>query len=172
MPETLLPIALATPAWSALSAAGGALIGSVSGGLSEAVLGSRRERRLAKAGARLVAGELQIADLIAKSADEERVWQVSYRTAIESWLGYREVLASRLDDDQFRDVSKAILAFTMVDIEMPLIEGFSEPGITSVRLEAGNDDFDWKEIRDCAAAAYNALAPLGGLQPVAERIHP
>lgn len=154
-----LPLALTTPGWTAIGAVGGALVGSVSGAWVEAILVTRRERKLAKAGARLVAGEIAAADSQHETAErDQRYWRF-YGHEIESWSGYKDVLAIHLTAEQFEAVSQAVMVLERVRLKMPEAPEFRDnPNLPYVEIKAEIV----RPLRVDAAKAYNALAHLSG----------
>jgi hypothetical protein len=99
----------------AIISAAGALLGVVLGGFLTATLESirqrRREERLERAAGRLLSDELaQTHDAFVRIADERVVRRAGIPEPIASWDQYRELLASRMADLQWRTVAKAVLA--------------------------------------------------------------
>jgi len=104
----MLPLALATPAWTALAAAGGAIAGALAGGIADAVVDRRREGRLAKAGARLVAEDLMRTIQHIQLAVKDGRWFRDTTFSRASWDEYRAVLAAELSARQFNAVVLAV----------------------------------------------------------------
>jgi hypothetical protein len=146
--------------WAAIGAVGGALVGATAGGIIDWLLGLRRERALAKAGARLVAGEIAGAESQLASAQHAHKWWPFYGIPVESWKQYRDVLAVKLSQADFEAVSQAVLALEHLRQKLPETPRFkkevAEKGFLTV------DPQDIEPIRKDAARAYNALSELSG----------
>jgi hypothetical protein len=159
----VLPLGLTSAGWTAIGAVGGALVGATAGGFVDWLLGLRREKALAKAGARLVAGELAGAESQLASAHLTRKWWSFYGIPIESWKQYQDVLAVKLSQEDFEAVSRAILALEHLRQKLPETPRFKkevgESGFLTV------DPQDIEPIRKDATAAYNALSELAGHDP-------
>jgi hypothetical protein len=163
----MIPFALATAAWTALAAMGGALVGAVAGGLVDAILNVLREKSLAKAGARLVASDIAMADSRLKAAEQEGKWWRFYELPTSSWPEYRKVLATSLGNDEFESVSQAAVSFQLLSDHFPKAPAFSDPNVNFVEIKPETIG----PVRADAAAAYNALAELAGHDQVKDRIH-
>ena len=92
----------------------GALLGVVLGGFLTAVLEGvrqrRREERLGRAAGRLLSEELaQSHDAFLRIADDGIVRRAGIPEPVPSWDQYRELLASRMTDRQWRTVAEAVL---------------------------------------------------------------
>jgi hypothetical protein len=129
----MLPLAISPAGWTAIGAIGGALVGSTAGGIVDWLLGIRREKALAKAGARLIAGEIAAAESQLAAAQHSGKWRAFYGMPIDSWAEYRDILAVRLSQPQF-----------------------DADGFVSINPEK------IEPIRREAATAFNALAELAG----------
>ncbi len=164
-----IPFALSTEGWTATAALGGALIGATAGGLAEWLTGRSRESKVAKAGARLMALELNLADeslMEAGAGDEYDLKQFLIFTS-PSWLEYKKVLAARLTDDEFDAVSEAGTCLEIIGKQLVGPDGRTD-------LERYNDVIgrvNIDNVRDSLTAGYNALANLGGHARVDERIN-
>lgn len=159
-----LALALSAPGWTAVGALGGALIGVVAGGVVESALEWRREKKLAMAGARLVASDLADADT--KLHEMQTLGKVLvYRSfPMSNWNEYRSVLATRLDGKAFEAVSRSIVQIK--DFSTNRDEVLKEDRTFDVPPDVFNG------MRDNAANAYNALAGLAGHERVGSRIQP
>ena len=147
----------------------GAIVGATAGGTVEAVLEGRREAARAKAGARLVAGDLAMADSRLKSIEGDRKWWVFMELKIRAWEEYRDVLAVRLSNEEFEAVSQAVVGLTELGDKMPS-DLLAKHGGRFIKLqESAVEAFG--PIRREAADAYNALSELGGHPRVEGTIH-
>ena len=93
----------------------GALLGVVLGGFLTAVLEGvrqrRRDDRLEQAAWRLISDELaETRGAFLRIAGDTAVRRASIPDPVTSWDQYRELLASRMKDGQWRTVAKAVLA--------------------------------------------------------------
>lgn len=136
----------------------------VAGVIVESALDWRRDQKLAKAGARLVASDLAGADT--KLREMQTLGKVlAYRAfPMTNWNEYRSVLATKLDNGAFEAVSRSIVQ----------IKDFS---VNRDEILQGDRTFDvppdvFDDMRGNAANAYNALAGLAGHQRVGARIQP
>ena len=156
----MLSIAVSSAGWTAIGAVGGALVGATAGGIIEWLLGTRREKALAKAGARLVAGEIAGAESQLAAAQHSGQWLAFYGVPIDSWIEYRDVLAMKLSQSDFEAVSQAVMVLEAVRQKMLESPRFKEEvaknGFHPV------DPQKIRPIREEAASAYNALAGLAG----------
>ncbi len=126
----------------------------------EWMLGVRREQALAKAGARLVAGEVAGAESQLAVAQHSRQWWAFYGVAIDSWIEYRNVLAMKLSQADFEAVSQAVMNLEAFRQKMPETPNFREQTAKSGFVQV--DPQKIIPIREEAAKAYNALARLAG----------
>jgi hypothetical protein len=159
-----LALALSAPGWTAVGALGGALIGVVAGGVVESALDWRRDRKLAKVGARLVGSDLADADT--KLHEMQTLGKVlGYRSfPMSNWNEYRSALAAGLDSEAFEAVSRSIVQIK--DFSTNRDEVLKGDRAADVPPDAFNS------MRDNAAKAYNALAGLAGHERVGSRIQP
>jgi hypothetical protein len=154
---------------SAGSAIGGAFIGAVTGGGVDLYQQSRRAAARAKAGARLVALDLALADSNLKRAEADKKWWSFFKLSMPAWPEYQDVLAQRLSNDEFEKVSQAVAGLEYFEVNLRA---------APVRRDAGGS-FPLAEktvaklrpVREDATAAYNALARLGEHEPVGSLIH-
>jgi hypothetical protein len=164
----MLPLGLTSAGWTAIGAVGGALVGATAGGIVDWLLGLRRENALAKAGARLVAGELSGAESQLASAHHIGKWWPFYGIPIESWKQYQDVLAVKLSQEDFEAVSQAVLALEHLRQKLPETPRFKkevgESGFLAVEPQ------EIEPIRKDAATAYNALSELAGHKPEGDLI--
>jgi hypothetical protein len=158
---------MAAAGWTAIGAVGGALVGATAGGLVTAGLEKRRETLLAKAGARLVAGDLAVADSRLKDAQRDGKWWRFFEMPMPNWPEYREVLAMRLTNEDFEAVSQAAIGLQSFTDHFPNAPAFQDPETGSVDVDPQTLD----PIRTDAANAYNALAELAGHESVGDSIH-
>src|SRR5215217_2112016 len=100
----ILPLALTDAGWAVIGAVSGGLIGATAGALMDFGLGWFRERKLAKAGARLVASELAAYDSQLEAAEETEQWWGFYGKELRAWSEYKDVLAVMLRKDEFEAV--------------------------------------------------------------------
>lgn len=157
----MLPLALSSAGWTALGAVGGALVGATAGGIVDWLLGLRRENADAKAGARLVAGDIAAAESQFKSAEETGQWWGFFGLPIQAWDHYRQVLAARLSNDDFEAVSQAVLVLETLRQKLPASprgsKEIEQQGFLEIR-----DRSTLKPVRQDAAKGYRALASLAG----------
>jgi hypothetical protein len=157
-----LPLALSTQGWTAAAAIGGALIGATAGGVVERWGERIRSRRLAKAGARLLAIDLEIADDCLLDALNGGELKLYYEFGVPAWAEYRKVLAEELGDFEFRAVAEAAMSIDIIRKHTSDADGFTDEeryDRVAQHLNVGN-------VRDLVAAGYNALAGIAGHQPV------
>jgi hypothetical protein len=157
-----------TVAWiAAAGTAAGALIGSSAGGVVQFVLDRARERRRAKAGARLVRLDLSlIASALRDSEHDLKWWVFRDETVLASWEQYAEAIAPRLTPEQFEDVTQAVGELTRWVREIrKTSRDESEPYWTLPPSMVEN----LKTFRENATKAHNALADLAGEKPLPER---
>lgn len=148
----MLPLALDS-GWAAL---GGALIGSVAGGAVTAALSWLQRRQLVKAGARLVAAEIEMADSVLADFQAWGAWRDFYKLGMRAWNEYREVLATHLDQERMEAVVQAVTNAAMVHDHPPV-------------LEYKGDWNRWaSELREEMRVGYNALAKEGGHKTYSE----
>jgi hypothetical protein len=135
----------------------GALVGAATGGLVDAALDRRRERARAKAGARLVGMDLLSAAAVLKSIEDDAMWFSFQELSMVAWPEYRDVLAVRLANEQFEQVSAAVIgvdylmtgARMMFEKQQKTLQQLSPAAVKRVR-----------KARSDMTAAYNALAKL------------
>jgi hypothetical protein len=173
----ILPVAISAPGWTAIGAVGGALVGASAGGMVDWLLGLRRERADAKAGARLVAGQIAAAESQVEAAEESGEWWGFYGVPIDSWDQYRDALAVKLPHDDFEAVAQAIFVLESLRQRMPVspraIAEIEKQGFAKLKYPS-----KLTAIRREAAEAYNSLADIGGharegelIQRAATRTH-
>ncbi|HET7454252.1 MAG TPA: hypothetical protein VFJ76_01910 [Solirubrobacterales bacterium] len=155
-------MAMTAAGWTAIGAVGGALVGAAAGGTVDWLLGLHRENALGKAGARLVAGEIAGAESQLASAQNTRKWWPFYGIPIESWEQYRDVLAVKLNQEEFEAVSQAIMALEHLRRKLPETPRFKKEVAVQGFLSVDPEDIE--PIRKDAAKAYNALSDLAGHQ--------
>lgn len=85
-----------------------------------------------------------------------------------SWNEYRQVLASKLSNEEFEAVSQAAIVLGYFGESILEVPGFRDPERESIPVEAEKI----RAMRPEVAAAYNALAGLAGHDRVKEFIHP
>jgi hypothetical protein len=156
----VLVLGLSSAGWTALGAVGGAFVGATAGGLVEWMLGVRREQALAKAGARLVAGEIAGAESQLAVAQHSGKWWAFYGIAIDSWAEYRDVLAIKLSQPDFEAVSQAVMNLEAFRKQLPESPRFKEQTAKHGFVQV--DPQKIEAIRKEAAKWYNALANLSG----------
>lgn len=157
----ILPIAVSAAGWTAIGAVGGALVGASAGGMVDWLLGLRRERADAKAGARLVAGQIAAAESQVEAAEKSGEWWGFYGVSIDSWGQYRDALAVKLPHDDFEAVSQAVFVLESLRQRMPLspraMAEIEKQGFVKLKHPS-----NLTAVRREAADAYNALADIGG----------
>ena len=124
------------------------------------MLGTRREKALAKAGARLVAGEVAGAESQLASAQHSGEWWVFYGVPISSWPEYRDALAVKLSQPGFEAVSQGVMNLEALRQQIPESPNFKEQTAKNGFVRVNPQHI--VEIRKEAAKAYNALAGLAG----------
>lgn len=164
-----LPFALATAAWTGLAAVLGALVGATAGGIVDTVLESQREQKLAKAGARLVAGDIAMASSQLQVAQSEGMWFSYFEFEHGDWEEYRGVLAVALNNEEFEAVSQAVRELREIFSKIVASPAWPE-GEGAMRLMSPTRTAFNLQL-DGAAKAYNALAALAEHERVAGRIH-
>jgi hypothetical protein len=85
----------------------GALAGAATGGVAERLAIRRRDRRQARAAARLVRADLSIAAEQLASAVGELLWWPFYKLEFKSWTTYRGLLAMELSSEHWGLVSQS-----------------------------------------------------------------
>lgn len=139
------------------------LWGVAAGGLVDTMLESRRERARAKAGARLVAHDLDTAATVLKSLEDDAMWFPFQQIEMVAWPEYRDVLALRLTNDQFDSVSGTVtgIVYFMQGGQAMHERKLGQPSLLSPAAvkQAHRARADMTE-------AYNALAKLAGHEPV------
>lgn len=158
----MLPLALSAPAVTGIAAVAGALVGATAGGIVEVAMENRREAKLAKAAARLMAADLKAADVQLRDLESDGKWWRHYDLSISNWAEHRSVLATRLDSDSFAVVSELVVTFQSMSEHVPRSPSFQKPETVFVEIEASNIAV----LRKGAASAYNELAPLAGYDRV------
>jgi hypothetical protein len=157
---------MASAGWAAIGAVGGALVGATAGGFVDLATRWATDRRLARTGARLVAADLRRADSYFKSIVEAGKWTETNRPHTSTWPEYRSVLVGRLDRQDFE-----VVTITMIAIE-DMARLHERPEIKFgevVKLPAETVE-KISGLRGQLAQAYNALAGIGDLNPVGDRI--
>jgi hypothetical protein len=149
-----IPLAVSDAVVTGAAAVLGALVGVCAGGVVDAILEGRRERASAKAGARLVANDIQFAATALKKIEDGATWfplqpQIGMVLQMVAWPEYRDVLARRLSNEQFDSVSKAVTGVVNL---MQVKKGQPLQLNPNTVMQARQNLTD----------AYNALAELGG----------
>lgn len=100
----MLPLALTATGWAVVGTISGALVGVTGGAIVDYGLDWLRERRLAKAGARLVAADISMAasTLVGVQVDPEHRWFDYMEFSPKNWDEYRGVLANKLNGEDLR----------------------------------------------------------------------
>ncbi len=157
----MLPLAVSSAGWTAIGAVGGALVGATAGGIVDWLLGLRRERASAKAGARLVAGDIASAESQFAVTEASGEWWGFYGHPITSWGTYRDVLAIKLSNADFENVSQAVTVLESLRQKLPASprgqDEIGKQGFLKI-----DDPSTFTPVRRQAATAYNALAELAG----------
>jgi hypothetical protein len=170
----LLPLGVSDAVVTGTAAVAGALVGATAGGIVDARLDLRRERRAAQAGARLIAADLSMADAMFKVAEKEGRWWMFFDPKIgASWDRYRQELALNLDGNDFEAVAEAVFVVVEVSDKIP-----ASP-VAARQTEAHEGYVDLSEdsvsgfgpVRSNLAEGYNALSRLAGHEPVEGTIH-
>lgn len=163
-----VPLAISAAGWTAIGAVGGALVGATAGGVIDWLLGLRRDRAEAKAGARLVAGDIAAAESQVAKAEETSEWWQFYGHPITGWPEYRAILAMRLSNEDFEAVAQAVTVLESLREKLPAgpvtKQQFELYGFVAVSPD------HLTPIRREAAKAYNALARLAGHEPEGDLI--
>jgi hypothetical protein len=142
---------------SGLSGVGGALVGSVAGGVVGWRLERRRAGRQAKAGARLLRADLSINQTRLGDAISELRWWPFYDMCIEPWSRYRDAMAEELDADVWGVVSQAAIELQALGEGMRKAPGFDEHKPMAITEERASN---LNLIRVNAIQAFNALGKL------------
>lgn len=154
---------------SGLSAIGGALVGSLSGGVVGWRLERRRTGRQAKAGARLLRADLSINQTRLKDSIDEMRWWPFFRMRVEPWTRYRDLLAEELGADEWGAVSQSAIELQELGEEMHKTPGFDEHKPMAITKEAAEK---FTSIRADVIRAFEALEKLAddeGEIPPSER---
>lgn len=164
-----LPLALATAGWTVVGAVGGAVVGASAGGMTDWLLGLRKESADAKAGARLVAGDIASAESQLEVAERTGEWWAFYGHPISSWDRYRDVLAVRLSNNDWEAVAQGVTSLESLRQQLPQSPRYAaevkDQGFVRITNPAS-----LTELRREAAKAFNALAKLAGHPPEGELI--
>lgn len=152
----MLPVADIEAGWAAII---GAFIGAIAGALVRGYFEWRKEAKLAKAGARLVAAEVAGYDSQLAAAERDQLWWRWFGVEITNWPEYRDVLAVKLSQEQFEVVSQCVMVLEGLRISLPQIPSFrKDPDLPAIPMQP---EFT-RPIREEAAKAYNALSKLAG----------
>jgi hypothetical protein len=168
--SAVVPLAMSAAGWAVIGAVGGALVGSLAGSIGDAVIGWRREKKLAVSGARLVAVDISTgASAIASVAKDPQHRWISYtRFDDTNWNEYRGVLAARLGADDFDCVSEAVV--TMREVFAGVVNAPNWP--EQNWMEVPPDGLEaLEDLRSRATDAYNALAHTAGIKPSDGLLH-
>jgi hypothetical protein len=148
----------------------GALLGVVLGGFLTVMLDSIRQRRqedrLERAARRLLSDELAEArDVFLGIAHERVVRRERMPEPIGSWDQYRELLASRMADGEWRQVANAVLTARRLRGELqPLVA--TEVGLGQLRTSLVTE---LEQTAQTLNAAVTLLGALGGPSHQEER---
>lgn len=154
-----LPLAISSAGWTAIGAVGGALVGATAGGMVDWFLGVKRQRQLAKAGARLVAGEISGFDSVLQSVERDGQWWQFHGVPISSWPKYKDALAMDLAQDNWEALSQGVMVLEELRKKMTEIPAFqNDPNRPFINVTPENI----RLIRRDAFKAYNALSRLAG----------
>jgi hypothetical protein len=169
----VLPFALSDTGWTAVAGLGGAaigaLVGATTGGIVDWVLSGNREKRLARAGARLVAGDIAMGASQIEGAEKDKKWWLYFEFQSANWEEYAGMLASQLSNKEFEAVSQGVSVLKLLFLAVPAGPNWPKG--------AGCVDLNPKQVEGLvgvqkdAAAAYNALAGLAGHEKTGDRIH-
>lgn len=132
----------------------GALVGASAGGIVNAKLDRIRERRDARAGARLVRADL---DAIAQQLEEAEAtgrWFCFFSAQMKGWEAHRVSLSARLDEPDLRRVTRAVMELERFHVDM--VQAALEPGTTYRDVAANHDAL--RRMRQNATDAYNVLS--------------
>jgi len=148
----------------------GGLVTAIATGVVDALFAKRRDDETARIGAKVVAGQIGLADSQLREAEREGLWWRFYGVPISSWPDYQGVLVARLSGKDLETVAQAIAVMELLWQSMRFVPEFLEDSkLGSVALDRQKT----RAIRLEAAKAYNALARLGGLSQEGEVIsHP
>jgi hypothetical protein len=142
---------------SGLSAIGGALVGSVAGGVVGWRLERRRAGRQAKAGARLLRADLSINQTRLSDAISELRWWPFYHMRIEPWSRYRDAMAEELNAEIWGEVSQSAIELQELGEEMRKAPGFDDQKPMTISERQAHN---FILIRANAIRAFNALGKL------------
>jgi hypothetical protein len=158
--DALIPLAMASAGWAAISAVGGALVGATAGGLVEFAVTSVRDRGLARTAARLVLADLRNADFTLRGAERSKKWNGGETIRTEGWDEYQAVLAGRLDQAEFQAVTDSIAMLR----GLRGVEAVADAEMEKETAQAIGG------VRDGLATAYNSLADLAEMEKAGDRI--
>jgi hypothetical protein len=145
----------------------GALVGAATGGVSERLAIRQRDKRQARAAARLVRADLSIAAEQLASAIGELLWWPFYKLEFESWTTYRDLLAMELSAEHWGLVSQSCTELQSLGETQILSPNWNSTG----PMERSRDAADsFLKLRADAIKAHNALAPLA--EEVGDMIKP
>jgi hypothetical protein len=120
--------------WSALLLVG--LVTAIATGIVDAVFAKRRDDGLAKIGAKVVAGQIGLADSQSSEAEREGLWWRFYGVPISSWPDYQGVLVARLPEEDLETVAQAVAVMELLWQSMRFAPEFTEdPRLGSVALD-------------------------------------
>lgn len=139
------------------SAIGGALVGTLGGGVVDWRLERRRARLRAKAGARLLRADLSITEKRLAAAIRELQWWPFYNTDIRPWDDYRDVMAEEFDNESWSAVSQSAIELQALDEGMRKAPT-TDP--TAPRRITRDSATNILNLRANAIRAFNALGPL------------
>ncbi|MGE5281952.1 MAG: hypothetical protein ACM3N0_06460 [Chloroflexota bacterium] len=94
----------------------------------DTILGWRQDRRLVKAGARLVASDISVAEACLQNTKREGKWFAYYEFSTANWDEYRGVLAVKLDSNDFTKVSQCIVILRELFEKIPGSPGWPSGG--------------------------------------------
>jgi len=160
----MLPLAIA-PEWIVGGAAVlGALVGATAGGVTEWLLGWRRQKGEERAAARLVGGQISAAESQIAKAEETGKWWAFYGMPIDTWPENRDALALALKDaDDFTAVAQAVMVLEGIREKIPLGPNYQQQ-IDALGFAVVTPS-TLRPIREEAAKAWNALAPIAKDKP-------
>jgi hypothetical protein len=138
----------------------GVLVGGVLNGLMSRWVESRRIKRDARIGARLVRLDLSEAAFHMKNAEGSCEWTWLHDPSPAAWERYSDALADRLADDAWQDVTASISQLFRLSDVMRVYPTHGSGSLT-IKLEADTIEVLAAMRRD-VTKAYNRLAPLAG----------
>jgi hypothetical protein len=137
----------------------GALVGALGGGVADYFLEKRRAKRQAKAGARLLRSELQVASEQLSITEKDGQWRLWWDMSFSSWDDYRDAIALSLDPDGWGVVDQAVRMTRFLEQGKQRMDTYGQP--TGMLMPMGETALKgFGPLRENLRLAYNALSGL------------